>query len=157
MDTPDLVLFETHESINPLKQKYPSAKYIFIDLGAKETELACLLFCHNISGIISPMLNVDMFCKALETVYRGEIWLEQSHVKTLLKVQQKYPHANEIRAFSDQDQCIIRLITEGKTNKEIAAHLCLSLPTIKAHLTRIYKALQVNNRSQLVALATQCD
>jgi DNA-binding NarL/FixJ family response regulator len=57
--------------------------------------------------------------------------------------------------MSDQDRKIIALITRGQKNSEIAAELCLSEPTIKAHVSRIYKMLNVRNRSQLVTLANE--
>jgi DNA-binding NarL/FixJ family response regulator len=46
-------------------------------------------------------------------------------------------------------------VTDGDSNNAIADKLFLSLPTIKAHLSRIFKCLNVENRAQLAALATK--
>ena len=49
-DDPDLVLFDSREIIDELRQKHPRAKCIRFDLGLKDSELACLLYCHGITG-----------------------------------------------------------------------------------------------------------
>ena len=44
-----------------------------------------------------------------------------------------------------------RLVATGKTNREVAAELLLSVKTVEVHLTRIYAKLGVSSRSQLAA------
>lgn len=155
MTDPDLVVFCAREGIDALIRCYPAARFICLDSGLKEADLTCLLLCHQVSGIISPELDVEMFCKALTTVHRGEIWVEQTHLKAMLRQDRGLPFREEFRCLSDQDKRIICLLAQGQRNKDIADQLCLSVPTIKAHLSRIYKTLNVENRSQLVALATE--
>lgn len=152
---PDLVLFDSREKIDVLMRQYEHARFVCIDLGLREPELACLLLCHDISGIISPHLSVEMFCKALDAVHRGEIWVEQTHLKAVLYEGRGRTRMAEIHGLSDQDKQIVRLIARGYRNRDIADQLCLSIPTIKAHLSRIYKTLGVENRAQLMSLATE--
>lgn len=152
-DEPDIILFDSRQDIDQLKGIYLHSKFICIDLGLKDAELACLMLCHEIDGIISPNLTIEMFCKALQKVYEGEIWLEQSHVKALLNMERKKVSKDEIRGLSQQDKLIIKLLVQGLHNHEIAEQSYLSVPTIKAHLTRIYKCLGVESRSQLISLA----
>jgi len=151
----ELVLFDTREMVDRLKKTFDQACFICIDHGLSDSELACLLFCHGINGIISPSLEVPMFCKALRTVHAGEIWIEQTHLKTLLQQRHSLPGHGIFKALNDQDRRIVKLVAAGKKNKEIAESLCLSVPTVKAHISRIYKTLNIPNRACLVALATQ--
>ncbi|MBK1787844.1 response regulator transcription factor [Prauserella cavernicola] len=44
-------------------------------------------------------------------------------------------------------------IGEGKPNAEIAAQLCLSVPTVKSHVSSIFTKLRLNNRVQIALLA----
>lgn len=53
-------------------------------------------------------------------------------------------------ALSRQEQNIQKLIVEGKTNKEIANELYISISTVKTHITNIYQKLKVANRKELV-------
>jgi DNA-binding CsgD family transcriptional regulator len=51
--------------------------------------------------------------------------------------------------ISDREQEIIRLISRGRTNREIADMLYVSLQTVKQHTYNIYRKLKVKNRVQL--------
>lgn len=55
--------------------------------------------------------------------------------------------------LSKQEKNIQGLILQGKTNKEIANELFISLSTVKTHITNIYNKLQVSNRKELVQKA----
>lgn len=53
--------------------------------------------------------------------------------------------------LSKQENTIKHLILEGKTNKEIASELFVSISTVKTHITNIYSKLGVLNRKELIA------
>lgn len=59
-------------------------------------------------------------------------------------------HAEAVRELSKQEQAIKKLILEGKSNKEIATELFISLSTVKTHITNIYGKLKVSNRQELL-------
>ena len=52
--------------------------------------------------------------------------------------------------LSKQEQAIKKFILEGKSNKEIANELFISLSTVKTHITNIYSKLKVSNRQELL-------
>ena len=52
--------------------------------------------------------------------------------------------------LSRQERIIKNLILQGKTNKEIANELFISLSTVKTHITNIYSKLQVSGRQELL-------
>jgi DNA-binding NarL/FixJ family response regulator len=47
---------------------------------------------------------------------------------------------------------IAELVAEGKKNKEIASAMFVSVATVEAHLTRIYRKLEIRTRSELTRL-----
>ncbi len=51
--------------------------------------------------------------------------------------------------ISNREQEIIRLISRGRTNREIADMIYVSLQTVKQHTYNIYRKLKVKNRVQL--------
>lgn len=53
--------------------------------------------------------------------------------------------------LSPQEQKVVEAIRKGKTNKEIASELFISLSTVKTHINSIYKKLGVSSRSDLLA------
>lgn len=50
--------------------------------------------------------------------------------------------------MTDREIEVLRLILEGRSNKETAATLCCSKRTVDFHLARIYQKLDVTNRVQ---------
>lgn len=55
--------------------------------------------------------------------------------------------------LSSRELEVVRLVTEGLANKEIAGRLQISVNTVKFHLTAIYKKMQVTNRAELLSSA----
>lgn len=55
--------------------------------------------------------------------------------------------------LSRQERKVQRLILAGKSNKEIADELFISISTVKTHITHIYGKLKVTNRSELLKKA----
>jgi DNA-binding NarL/FixJ family response regulator len=56
-------------------------------------------------------------------------------------------------SLSERETEILRLVADGLTNKEIAAHVYLSAETVKSHLESIYRKLGVSDRAHAVAVA----
>lgn len=153
----DIVLFDTKHNISALISAHPQAKFILLDTGLKDLDLTCLLLCHHINGIIQQDAVLENLTKALKVVYEGDIWIDQKHLKTLIKKGKSLPEGGGVKGLSEQDKRIIEFIAQGYKNVEIAEVLCLSEPTIKAHISRIYRMLKVKNRAQLACLAHEND
>ncbi len=54
-------------------------------------------------------------------------------------------------ALTPQEKAVADLARAGRTNREIAAQLYLSLNTVQTHLTHVYRKLGINGRWQLIA------
>ncbi|MEL6250503.1 MAG: response regulator transcription factor [Bacteroidota bacterium] len=55
----------------------------------------------------------------------------------------------DLSKLSNQEEKIVKLISEGKSNKEIADELSVSHSTIKTHVNNIYAKLRIANRAEL--------
>ncbi|MDQ6643329.1 MAG: response regulator transcription factor [Chloroflexota bacterium] len=55
--------------------------------------------------------------------------------------------------LSERELDVLQLIAEGRSNKEIARSLYVSLGTVKTHLKHIYSKLEVHTRTQAIARA----
>ncbi len=63
----------------------------------------------------------------------------------------------EPEELTEQERAIAGLVAGGASNKDVAAQLFLSAKTVEAHLTRIYRKLGVNSRTQLARRLTSDD
>lgn len=59
---------------------------------------------------------------------------------------------SRLAALTPQQKKVMRLICEGKPNKQIAYELCLAEATVKAHITALLRRLEVSNRTQAALL-----
>ena len=68
---------------------------------------------------------------------------------------------NAVTSFSDvysltrREETVLKLILEGKSNKEISDELVISVHTLKKHIMNIYRKAEVNSRGQLMNKAVK--
>ena len=55
--------------------------------------------------------------------------------------------------LSVREREMLVFLAQGKTNREIADELCISVPTVKSHLARVYNKLGVNSRADALGAA----
>ncbi len=85
-----------------------------------------------------------LFLLVAALIFATKIFLKN---KQLIK-----QHTNENYShLTEQERKITELLLQGKSNKEIASALFISLSTVKTHLTNIYAKLKVSNRQQVIA------
>lgn len=80
------------------------------------------------------------------------VWLATMIVKKKNSATNSLNSENEFVSansqLSERESEILLLISQGKTNQEIADHLFLSISTIKSHISNIFEKLDVKNRTQ---------
>ncbi|NUR87905.1 MAG: response regulator transcription factor [Nonomuraea sp.] len=100
------------------------------------------------TGYVLKDTAPDDLVRAVRTAARGEAVLSPS-VATRLLGQVRTP----ADPLSARELEILRLIADGHTNREAAAHLFISEATVKSHVLHIYAKLGVNDRAAAVATA----
>lgn len=148
----DVVVFDCFRCDPEIFSRWPDARHVMIDTGDDQKKTAILMIANNIDGVVSLNTGYDLFKKAIRAVCEGQIWIDQKNIKFILRNTGAISQSNSILHLSDKDKKIAELITEGRTNREIAERLFLCEQTIKAHVSQIFKKLGVSNRSQLVSL-----
>ena len=90
----------------------------------------------------------DLF-RAVRAVARGQAWYDPTTAAGMLTADgwAEYGAAGR-RLFSDREMQVAALITEARSNKEIAALLGIREPTVKKHVTRILEKLGLQDRLQ---------
>jgi DNA-binding NarL/FixJ family response regulator len=96
---------------------------------------------------------------ALRTVARGNSYLSQQvadQLVSLIRTDQE-PKARQtgLEALTPREMQVLRLVTDGKTSKEIAVMLDLGLQTVRSYRKTMMKKLGVSNAPELTKLALQ--
>ena len=91
----------------------------------------------------------------LETVGAGGQWIDPAAARLALSavVNLAASPPNETSSLTPRETEIVRAISRGQSNKEVARELQISEGTVKMHLHRIYEKLNVRNRTELSAIA----
>lgn len=68
-----------------------------------------------------------------------------------MRMSRRIVVASEGLHLSAQQRAILQLVAEGRSDREIAATLCVARCTVRTHLTRIYRINRLCNRTAAAA------
>ncbi|MGE5820611.1 MAG: response regulator transcription factor, partial [Deltaproteobacteria bacterium] len=99
---------------------------------------------------------------ALETVTRGQYWIESHSVSNVVEVVQQLAatipqpaHSGNRFGLTARESEIISFITQGCMNRDIASSLSITEETVKRHLTNIFNKVGMSNRLELALFAIE--
>jgi DNA-binding NarL/FixJ family response regulator len=106
------------------------------------------------SGYLLKQIRARDLVNALEAVGRGESLLDPAVTEKVLERIRRIATGetnDELAQLTSQEQKILLLVAEGKTNKEIAADVFLSDKTVKNYVSSILSKLNLERRAQAAA------
>ncbi|NHI00078.1 MULTISPECIES: response regulator transcription factor [Oceanimonas] len=103
-------------------------------------------------GFIPKSAPMPTLVSALNTVLEGDGWFPEG---ISLEDAPEDDMAERLASLTPQQFKVLTMLSEGKLNKQIAYELEVSEATIKAHVTAIFRKLDVKNRTQAVIALSQ--
>ena len=104
------------------------------------------------AGFVSKASPTDVLLGALREVLAGEIWLPPEYREMTGKRRRARTVADRYGLTKSQAS-VLEFLAEGKSNRDIAEMLGVTEGTVKIHVSAIFKALGVSNRSQALLVA----
>ena len=142
-----------------LTTTYPTLLPVVINDNLSEQDQVRLLK-QGARGFCSPHLNIHQLEQAITLVKQGQIWAKRqtisSALQQLIDERKKLfpPTSGRIEAsLTKREKEVLKAITKGKTNREIADQLLISEKTVKTHIHRIFKKMGVDSRSKAILKA----
>ena len=105
-------------------------------------------------GYLLKDVSIDELIEAIRRVYKGEALIQPVIATKVLKEfamldKRKLKEGDQFYSdLTEREKEILRLITLGGTNKDIAKKLNINEKTVKNHISNIFQTLHVNNRTQ---------
>jgi len=127
----------------------PNPKIIVVSMNT-EYSFIKKAFAIGVKGYVTKNSPKSDLIEAIKSVYNGEIYM-CSVVKKLFLEKSIHPKKEDNLNLSLRELDIIKLITKGCSNKEIASDLDLSIKTVEGHKTKIYKKLGVKSIAELIS------
>jgi two-component system response regulator DevR len=135
----------------------PDTRIIMLTSYAEE-ELLFDAIAAGAAGYVLKQIGSDELVRAIETVGRGEALLDPSLTRRVLAKVREAARKEAFAAFADlteQELRVLALISEGKTNREIAEALYLGEGTVRNYVSNILGKLGVSNRAEAAAYAVE--
>lgn len=161
-DVPDVLLLDFYfpdttgvQLVRVITKKYPQVRILVITSSDSALDVRDMMQ-NGCSGYILKSAALPILVEAIETVYKGGQYLQpvikEQLLEALLTTPKKKPTDYKL---TQREQTILTLLSEGKTNNEIASQLFVSLRTIENNRLSLYKKLGVKNTAELIKNALQ--
>ena len=161
---PDVVVMDIRlpgtsgiEACEEITRRFPTTRVIMLTSYA-EDEMLFSAIRAGASGYILKQIGGEDLIRALEAVARGEALLDPAVTQRVFQEVRRAVKEEEASAFahlSQQEKHVLLLVSEGKTNREIAKALFLGEGTVRNYVSSILSKLGVSNRAEAAAYAVE--
>lgn len=113
----------------------------------------------NIKGILPHTAPIEHLKKSVQLILDGGMWISRPCLEKMLGHYQTpgvLSEENQLR-FTKREKQILSHIANGKSNQQIASELFLAESTIKTHIYKLYKKLNVHSRHDALEQIKQGD
>jgi len=135
------------EAIREIIAKAPDARIILLSVDETEEDIHAAMTAGAKSYLPKSVSRQEML-RAIRAVAAGETYLP-ADVSQRLKERDNRPELTE------RELDVLRLVTEGHANKQIAAELGLAEITVKVHVSRILEKLGASDRTRATTIAIE--
>jgi DNA-binding NarL/FixJ family response regulator len=153
-DKVDIVLYDSfaqpesdHDEISVLVQN-PRARRVAVYTWNFHPDLIDSARQHGVHGYLSKALPARDLVAALEAIHSGDIVISDPPFRVRSTGGLNWPGRSE--GLTDRESEILALITQGKSNAEVAKLTYLSPNTVKSYIRTIYRKIDVTSRTQAV-------
>ncbi len=160
---PDVVLMDISmpvmdglEATRRIQECCPEAKVLVLTVHDNEEYLFQVLKAGGSGYVVKKSADTELI-SAIRAVHRGEAFLSPMATKMVIggfiqavgreKTKQDYTN------LTNREEEVLKLLTEGHTNQEIADLLIISIKTVETHRAHILDKLELHTRADLVKYA----
>ena len=129
-----------------------STRLVFLTASDEDSELLMSIAADGYS-VIPKDVAPEVLVQSLRQIREGQRLLPLLSSEQTISRGQGAITENPLTTLTDRERQIMRLVSEGLSNKEIGRRLNIADGTIKVHLHNIFQKLEISNRTVLAALA----
>jgi DNA-binding NarL/FixJ family response regulator len=138
-----------------VRQELPTRVLILTTFGIDRNVYAALR--GGASGFLLKTVPPSQLVEGVRVVAGGEMLLAPEITRRLIEQLVQRPVAGvsdpRLSSLTEREAQVLTLVGQGLSNAEIAAHLHLSVPTVKTHIGHVLAKTRVRDRVQAVVLA----
>lgn len=145
------------EATRQIKREHPEINVLVLTMYDHEEYFRQMLEV-GASGYIIKRAAATELVSAIRAVHNGEAILSPAITRLLLEdylSRDRHNERDDPNALSSREREVLQLIAEGKTSREIAEVLQLSIKTVQSHRTSLMQKLDLHDRGDLIKYAIQ--
>ncbi len=163
--TPDVMLLSPEilkghtltRFIRSVQTKSPHTRIVYLLNSSLPDETIIADIKSGIRGYVSISDPSSVMSRAIHSVQGGEIWagrriLEKAISNPMLLPETLQSHIPGLPPLTNREMEVLTMVLQGASNREIANRSSISERTVKTHLYRVYKKLNVKSRTKAIAL-----
>jgi DNA-binding NarL/FixJ family response regulator len=140
-------VMEGVEAVRQIRERDPHAKVIVLTTYDTDQDISRALKAGAKAYVLKD-ISADRLIECIHDVLAGKTYLAPA---AAAKLAEGVTHVQ----LTPRELATLRLIADGKSNKDIAAELGISERTVKTHLGHLFEKLGVTSRTEAVAIATR--
>jgi DNA-binding NarL/FixJ family response regulator len=153
---PDVLILEIRmrgktglEVVTELRRQKLNTRVVLLTAAVGENEVLEAVRL-GVRGVVLKEMSPELLLQCIRKVHAGEQWLEKCSFQNAFdKMLQREAAATAVGIVTPRQLEVIRMVTTGLRNKEIAERLKISEGTVKLHLHSIYQKLELDGRLAL--------
>jgi DNA-binding NarL/FixJ family response regulator len=162
---PDVVVLEMWlagaaglPAIQEVKQWSPASRIMVLTVDETE-EYVRAAFQAGADGFVLKSTALTEIAAGIETILRGKRFISEAvsqHIVSRYLQQAEQPQGLlEVRSLTAREREVLRMIAEGRRNREIAESLFLSVKTVEKHRSNLMNKLDLHNTAALTSFAVE--
>lgn len=169
---PDVILMDVRmpimdgvEATKIIKEKYADVKIIILTTFS-EDEYIFKAIKNGADGYILKDAGSDYIIKAIKTACDGTMLLDPGVALKIVTAfnsltsdtqnNKIYNQEHKLDILTPRELDVAKLVSKGRSNKDICIILFLTLGTVKNYVTRILEKLELNSRTELAVFINKC-
>lgn len=136
----------------PLLLKRFKDSRILMCSGVRDLDVIVQSVRSGAHGFVRKVLSREEFFNAIFHIMEGSIYISPAFLKNVLDVVQF--KIFQFDNLTEREQAIVDGILKGMSYKLVACRAGISVNTVRDHIKRIYKKLNINSKGELHALVT---
>ena len=160
---PDVAVVDVHlpngggkAIIEQVLAAWPDAVFLALSVSDAAEDVVAVIRA-GARGYVTKTIDAEQLADAIRRVHGGDAVFSPRLAGFVLDAfsgSVAAPTDPELDQLSAREQEVMRLIARGYTYREVAAQLHLSVKTIETHVSAVLRKLQLSNRHELTAWAT---
>ncbi len=142
-------------ALSAMREKFPDIKVIMLTASESDADVLAAMNSGAQGYVLKGVGGRELAGIVADVAAGGSYVAPSLAARVLLSVQDKETRTagSAIKSLTKREEQVLRLVTAGRSNKEIAIELDLQEKTIKHHMTSVLSKLKVRNRVEAAVLA----